>query len=499
MEKKVLLCNPKPAYLSIKKGVLPLSLLAISTLLDMDGYKIIIINYDDENKKEKLLHNCEDSICVGITSMTGYQIKDGLNMARLIKDHNPNARIVFGGWHPTILSEQTLKNPYVDIVVKGQGERTFYNLVKALGTDGDLTLIEGICYKNNGRIICNKNAPIEDPNTFPRLPFHLIDVNSYASISEYGKRTINYITSIGCPFRCGFCVEPNVYKRRWKPLSVERVLNDIEFLRDTYDIDSIMINDSNFFVDEQRVKKISSGIKKLGIKWGKVNGRADQLSRFSEETWELLSESNLHSILVGTESCRQEDLDIIGKDAKVEDTYRLIEIAKKFNVALELSLMIGLPKKRRTRTLKQELYDMIDDILKLNNISSNNYYLLFIYTPYPGNPLYDKSVSIGFQAPESLEEWSNFELYYANTPWVDKEVGKLVVQVNYYLRFVSKKVHKIIMQIRFPLNYIFLPAEYCITKLALLRLKKKFFALPVEFFVMEKIVEFYNRKTNKMS
>lgn len=109
----------------------PLSLLAAASLLDKEGYEISTVsNAFYEKPEEKILQDCRNAICLGISSMTGYQIIDGLKIARLVRQNYPHLPIVWGGWHPTLEPDVTLQSPYVDIIVRGQGERTFPDLVR---------------------------------------------------------------------------------------------------------------------------------------------------------------------------------------------------------------------------------------------------------------------------------------------------------------------------------------------------------------------------------
>lgn len=120
---KIVLYNPKPNF-DLKSKDISLALLFISKMLAIENYEIKI--FSDFDDREAMIAQCSDAICFGITSMTGYQIKDGLYIASLIKRFYPKVPIVWGGWHASLLPEQTLENDNVDIVVRGQGEKTFY-------------------------------------------------------------------------------------------------------------------------------------------------------------------------------------------------------------------------------------------------------------------------------------------------------------------------------------------------------------------------------------
>ena len=214
LRKKVTLFFPTPfPYFRPWSGV-PLSLLAISRVLDKEGYDIKIVSrFFSDNPEKEVLKHVEESICLGISAMTGFQIYDGLKIAGMVKKKFPQKPIVWGGWHPSILPEQTAGDANVDIVVNGQGDKTFPELVHALRTSKNIKDISGLTFRSGRKIINTQPRSLEDINNLPPLPYHLIDVEKCILGTEYGKRTVSYISSYGCPHRCGFCVEQIVNKR----------------------------------------------------------------------------------------------------------------------------------------------------------------------------------------------------------------------------------------------------------------------------------------------
>ena len=128
MKKKVVLFQGKASSFDKKIKVAPLALLHISSLLFKNGFEIKIISdvlYNDYI--QEILKQCQDSICLGITAMTGSQISEGLTVAKMVKNQYPELPIAWGGWHPSIMPESTVDNPNVDFVIIGQGERKFYD------------------------------------------------------------------------------------------------------------------------------------------------------------------------------------------------------------------------------------------------------------------------------------------------------------------------------------------------------------------------------------
>lgn len=483
--KKVVLYNPQADQIYWKKGHPPLALLAVSSLLEQEGYEIEIFDY---REKKALLGSIEGSICLGISCITGYQIRDGLLLAQAARQSYPRIPIVWGGWHPTLLPEQTIENEFVDIIVRGQGERIFPELVKTIESHGELSRVLGITYKESGEIFSNPDRPVEDINAFPPLPYHLIDMEKYVARTRLGRRTIGYITSYGCPFHCGFCAEQRVNGRRWNALRSQRVIADIRNLVMAYGVDSIILSDNNFFVDEKRTRDICEGVKGLCIVWGQVNGRTDTLSRYSPKTWKLMRESGLQYILTGAESGTQECLDIIQKEATLKDTLDFARIASQYGIRIQFSLFIGAPSLKKGYTIEEEIDSTLALIYQLHRINKNNEFLTFVYAPYPGTPLYDVAKQLGFREPERFEDWAYFDLNERHIPWVSERQTKLTRDLSYYLFFISGSLRRTIIHYPFVIR-IFLTlaaAPFCLS--VLLRFKYKFFSVPIELFVIRIIL-----------
>lgn len=487
--RKIVLYNPQGDLIYWKKGNPPLPLLAVSSMLDREGYEIKIYDY---RQKKEAVEDLRSAICAGITCMTGYQIQDGLIFARMAKNRFPETPLVWGGRHPTLLPSETIADKFVDIIVRGQGERTFTELVKAIERGGGLSEVPGIAYKNDDKVIFNHDRPFEDVNNFPPLPYHLLDVEKYIARTRMGRRTIGYITSMGCPFHCGFCAEQSVFGRKWSALSAARVIDDMRNLVEKYAVDSIILSDSNFFVNEKRVKEICEGIKELGIAWGQVNGRTDTLVRYKPETWLAMRESGLQYILSGAESGLEECLEIIQKEASVKDTFEFTRVAKKYGVRIQFSLFIGAPSLERKYSIEDEFRSTLDMIYQLHMINKDSEFLLFLYAPYPGTPLYEVSKQLGFKEPSTFEEWGNFDLNERHIPWVADKYARLSLDITYYLFFISGSLFKTISNYPLFVRIVLMTAAVPAYFIVLLRFRYKLFIMPIDVHLIRIILKAKN-------
>ena len=130
---EIILVQPRAGSWDLAGVRLPISMLSIAALPIKAGYKIRFIDQRiDKDWKNKLLKYLKyEPLLVAVTSMTGIQIKYALEISKIVKE-NSNAYIVWGGQHSTLYSIQTLKSKYIDIVVRGEGEITFLEIIKSL-------------------------------------------------------------------------------------------------------------------------------------------------------------------------------------------------------------------------------------------------------------------------------------------------------------------------------------------------------------------------------
>jgi len=423
--KFVLLFSPNPTKGG--KRLVPIPLLAISSFIEND-YDIRIFHSYDRQDYMKALEHLDEAICVGISAMTGYQITDGLAFAKLVRNTNSKVPIIWGGVHGTINPVQTAQSPFVDIVVRGQGEETFAELVQALDQGKSLDNILGITYKKDGRIINNPDRHYKSINEFPPIPYHVLGdtINKYIKKNSFADRNLIYLTSAGCPFRCRFCYLGNpIFERAYDPYPAERVIEEVKRLVESYHITGVEMRDSNFFINEKRCRDIFTGLIKEGIKVkiSVLNGRADQLANLDDSFWGLMSRAGVAQVLVGAESGDQDMLDYIDKKIKVEDIIECERKANKVGINIVNSFMTGFPIKEDNlshpnKQLKQELNSTIDLINSLLQINPLDDVHLFFYTPYPGSYLYEESIRAGFKEPRSLEEWAEIDLNSVTVPWI---------------------------------------------------------------------------------
>lgn len=426
---------------------IPLGLLSIGSILKHEGYEVKIIDSRIEDNAKDLIFQYlnEDTIFFGITCLSGPPIFDVLKIMEIVKKRN-NTPIVLGGYHPSLCTDQTIEHPFVDFIVRGQGEDTIVHLADALNSGKSLEEIEGISYKKYGQVFNNKDRPLRDINNFPEMDYSLLDIEKYIKVDGVGSRTIDYITSRGCVNRCTYCAISALYGRKYSALSVECVMNEIEQLIVDYTVNGIRFLDDNFFNNKIRAEKICDEIIGRNIKakfWSMC--RINLFSKFDDTFLFKLKRANFTTFNFGAESGSQEVLDTIKKDISVEQIKKTAGLCKKHGIMSQFSFMIGFPFE--TKEQMNATIDLMNDIYEIDNSTTLR---LFIFTPLPGTPLYVESINHGFKPPKNLSEWQKYKYDSVTTPWIeyDRSLYEILPHIVMFAftPLADEKMHMNVMQ-----------------------------------------------------
>src|SRR5260370_3983180 len=246
-----------------KKGVLffpgfqsqevtaPLGIMAVSTPLLNAGYEVKIIDSTiTPHFQRRVIEELKDAICLAVSLVTGPMIRETVQIAREVKRLYPKMPIVLGGWHPSLLPDQTLAAEFIDAVVVGQGEEGVLEVVRRLEAGESLEGIPGTGYKEEGRIRFNPTRPLRPLREMPPKAYHLADFDAYQRVC--GRRWAMYTSSLACPYNCGYCTNDGVYGRKWNALEPDQVVEETTDLVSRYHLELLWIVDDNFLVERER-------------------------------------------------------------------------------------------------------------------------------------------------------------------------------------------------------------------------------------------------------
>jgi radical SAM superfamily enzyme YgiQ (UPF0313 family) len=439
MSKRVILVHPRhiTGWQAQPRVEMPMGLLCIATPVSRAGYQVKIIDQRLEPNWHSILRQelGQDPVCIGISSMTGSQLKYALEISKIAKEYE-DVPVVWGGVHPTILSEQTLENEYIDIVVQGEGEESFLELVQALEGKRPLNTVKGIWYKENGQSKYTGARPFLDLNQQPSLCYHLVDLEKYLRFIS-GVGHLNFFTSRGCPYPCTFCFNTPYNKRVWRAMSPALTIQRIKDFVQRYNIKGITFIDNNFFTHMGRGRSILRGLIKedLDIVISKISIRVDTLVEMSDDDLGLLERAGCRRLTLAVESGSERIRAMLKKPTNVPALLELNRRLRKSPMVPHYLFMMGLP----TET-KEDLSESVSLALRLIQENPKAQFFFNIYIPYPGTELFDIAVKHGLHVPQRVEDWIgvSYRNFTLNAPWMSNEMHDIVEMVDFCSFFVGK-------------------------------------------------------------
>ncbi|MFH1849294.1 MAG: radical SAM protein [archaeon] len=408
---EIVLINPRTGV-DIGAGLSPPAAL-LSIAGELPGYRVRIIDQRVEPDWKGLVRKAisNSPLCVGITSFCGKQISNGLEISRFVKNIDRGVQIAWGGIHPTLFPEQTLRNSYVDFVIRGEGERTFAELARAIEKGHGFSGIAGLSYKAGNRPGHNKPRPFIDLDSLQPTPWHLVDTEKYIHRNMFikgSRREMDIgMTSRGCAEGCRFCLNAVYNRGKWRAMSpaktVQKIIRDAKMLH----LDAVWLRDDNFFADLGRAEKISRELisRNANVRWYTSGIRIDTFNRMPRTLIKLIKQSGCSSFRFGVESGSQRMLDMIGKKISVSDVLSANRKAGEHGVIPYYSFMCGIPTETREDILRTV---RLTKRLKAENPNAKIAEFT-LYIPLPETELLAVCIKKGLRMPDSLEEWGRID------------------------------------------------------------------------------------------
>jgi anaerobic magnesium-protoporphyrin IX monomethyl ester cyclase len=427
MKDKVVLIYPP--YAGPPLGA-PLCLLSLASPLLEAGFRVALLDGAIHSKLESAVASeLDDALCLGISVLTGPMIGSAMRLSQMVRRLRPDLPIVFGGWHPSLLPDQTLRSDLVDVLVRGQGEVTLVELAQRLRDGKSLEGLRGASFKDGNKTIHNPERPVENINNLPSPSFDRVDFDAYARAR--GLRELGYATSVGCPYACNYCTDQVFYQRRFNAYRADRVVREVAELVARYRLTDVAFLDSNFPVDVKRALAIARGFVESRVKFRwTVQASTDLLCRMSDEEVCLLGESGLRHMGFGTESASQDVLALMNKKhQRVDDMFETARKTEQAGIRVTYNLILGYPGE--TEADRIETFRIMSDLARQH---SNVSFSPNIFTPYPGIPIWPQLRQMGLREPQSLEEWESLPLGKNVLPWLrGGELARLHRMLEFFL------------------------------------------------------------------
>ncbi len=411
----------------------PLGLCYLAKYLLDANYEVKIIDCVVERLtldelKIQIMQYTPTIVGVSSTTVAFFHAKQVISLA---KDINSEIKTILGGAHISTCQEETMKECNdLDIGIIGEGEQTLLEIVRRIENNDSYTSVNGIMYKYNGEIIKTKSRlAIQDLDTIPFPARELLpNLRSYAHTayrSKGSKLIATMITSRGCPFNCAYC-DQSVFGRNWRKHSANYVFSEMKFLKETFGVEFISIEDDNFSIFKPRVKKICKKIidQSMDISWS-CSGR---VNNFDDDILRLMKKAGCASIYVGLESGVPRIQKLINKNISKEEVKEGIKKIKANGLKVTGSFMLGIPSET-TEAIKHTVDYALS--LPLDGVS------FFTFTPYPNTELR----SLAFKYGKVSSNWQDYSGHPSSLPYIPNNMTQeelLDFQKKAYKRFLLR-------------------------------------------------------------
>jgi anaerobic magnesium-protoporphyrin IX monomethyl ester cyclase len=372
--------------------------------LDWTGLEKRIETFDPDMVAASSLGTCN-----------AYTTVRALEAAKKVK---PSVLTVTGGQHFTALAQESLATyPSIDFIARSEGEETLTQLIHALTRgERDLTNVQGLSYRANGRIVHNAARPlIEDLDSLPLPAYHFVEDKlgkyHFTMMADRDTRYMIVEGSRGCLYDCNFCGQWPFWRGKWRAKSPRKIAEEMEQLYSRYGTDFFWLTDDNFNL--ARGKELSREIVRRGIgeriMWF-TQARCDDVASNPEAISEM-RRAGCYWILLGVESGDQAQLNEFHKGEEAKDAAEAFRVLKRNDIFAQGTFIIG--NRKDTRESIARLRGFVNSL-------DPDLAIFMILTPFPGTALYEEARSKGWIEDPN---WSDYDMIHAVMPTESLSTG----------------------------------------------------------------------------
>lgn len=384
---RVLFIHPKCKTEEISHLQIPLGIAYIASKIK-DKHDVLIYDepVDKRNLSKVIKDFNPDILAFSFTTQSAFR------SYKLLKKHKKDRFCIAGGIHPSFQYQEALDNGF-DLVVIGEGEKTFSQVLKFIELKKDYSNLKGIAFKRN-----NKYYKTTSRQLIKNLDKINIPARDLLDMSKYEQGSIT--TSRGCPFNCAYCASKKYCNRTFRQRSAENVFSELKIVVEKYNKKLVHFCDDTFTINHNFVKKLCKFIidNNLVFEWS-ILSRVDTI-RNDLEMLLLLKKAGCKLIIFGIESGSEKILKRINKNISIKQIKEAILLTKKVGIDVKTTWIVGLPGSYKEQMESLQLMKE----LKPNQIT------IHLCVPYLGTDLCDKKDHYGIWINEhiKIEDWYNF-------------------------------------------------------------------------------------------
>jgi len=400
MATRLLFVEPPKEYWFVMGDYLPppTGLLALAAYVERElpDTEIGVIDCQAEGKGWLELEKSIESFSPSIVATSGLTCNAYVcaKVAELAKKIDESIVTVVGGQHFSAIPEESLRDfPEIDYIIRGEGEQTLVELIRALGNAKGIAEVRGLSFKNNGSVVHTPPRPlIEDLDSLPFPAYHFLGKNiekyHFAMMAGSNTRYLIMEGSRGCNFRCSFCTQWRHWGGTWRTKSAKRIADEMEHLHTDLGGQFLWLTDDNFDYArrgkalwlELRDRRFSKE-----IVWF-LQARMDDIVKHQDLVAKLRGVGN-NWILMGVESDSPERLKEFRKGVQMSPAAQAVKILNASDILSQSMLIIGSRKDTR---------GSIEQLRRFSIDLDTNFAIFTVLTPFPGTDIYREAAQNGW-------------------------------------------------------------------------------------------------------
>lgn len=332
---------------------------------------------------------------------------------KIVKKVNPGIKTVIGGVYPTLSPEVATQDPNIDFVILGEGEERLPQLMKAIKSGGGFDKINGLAYRENGKVVINPNTGtgIEDLDALPFPDYSDYDMyrltrwgQKFTQNNQFRQFPMSMtMTSRGCPYKCTYCAagkDMNPINGGTRTRSPQNVLEEVDLLREKYGVREIIFVDDSLLLPRKRAIEVMKGLAERRKNGSDLLWKSNNLDirHVNEEILDWMKESGCYQLTFSLESGSPNTLKRMNRNYSIPKAIKIMEAMKERGFEEVCSnFIVGFPGD--TWDDIRETFNFADDLRRRGLL---DYALFSIATPLPGTELAEQA-AVGGYLPDDYD------------------------------------------------------------------------------------------------
>jgi radical SAM superfamily enzyme YgiQ (UPF0313 family) len=336
-------------------------------------------------------------------------------VADAVRQKAPGALLVLGGEHGTAVPEHVLATSPFDVVVLGEGEETFVELLRARAAGRPLAEVKGIAFRQDGRVASTGlSARRRDVDGIAPPAWDEFPITEYIARHQTNGmnlgRSMPMLGTRGCPFQCTFCSNPAMWTQRWIARDPRRLVDEMERYVRTYQVTNFDFQDLTAIVKRQWIVDFCRELiaRELNITWQMPSGTRAEV--FDAEVADLLYRSGCRALAFAPESGSPAILKAVKKQVDLDHMLTAMRAAVKRGLKLSCFIVIGFPDDTPA-TLGQTL-----SLIRRMAVLGVYDVAVSKFVPYPGSELFRRLQREGKIELDDAFFVSPMDFYTARAP-----------------------------------------------------------------------------------